>query len=245
VTKENMPESETDDVRLRATEAQMRHALGLDANRPSHTTNNHSLPSTNGSHPQKRRFIRDGEVPVTVIHRNHALDGDAGVNQLDAARQALRSETAAKERVQRSLEEAQSSIHELQTKLAHERLAKDEALASVRRVAAEAQAAAQQTLQSMEAELEAERSARKSAEAARADALARCRKAEEQLREMVTAARSEAASNRSMPATAADTANDPGQPEKPVRRRGRPAKTGEPEADVVEWWVPGWQKKFR
>ena len=38
-------------------------------------------------HPRWRRFIRDGEVPITVIRRDHQPDGDPSIN-LDAARQA-------------------------------------------------------------------------------------------------------------------------------------------------------------
>ena len=29
------------------------------------------------------------------------------------------------------------------------------------------------------------------------------------------------------------------------RRRGRPAKSDHSEAEIVEWWKPGWQKQFR
>jgi hypothetical protein len=30
-----------------------------------------------------------------------------------------------------------------------------------------------------------------------------------------------------------------------ARRRGRPAKVGDQDALVIEWWKPGWQRKFR
>jgi hypothetical protein len=29
------------------------------------------------------------------------------------------------------------------------------------------------------------------------------------------------------------------------RRRGRPAKSGQSEAEIVEWWKPGWQDRIR
>jgi hypothetical protein len=68
-------------------------------------------------------------VPVTVIRRDrHQQDGDPGINRLDTARQAIRSEAMARERAERAVEEAQVTIRHLQTKLAHERLAKNEAL---------------------------------------------------------------------------------------------------------------------
>jgi hypothetical protein len=126
-----MTDSPPHDARLRATETQMRHALGLRASTPPRS-------STSGSQPQRHRFVRDGEVPVTVLRRDHQPDGEHGANQLDAARQAIRSEAAAKERAERLLEEAQATIRDLQTKLGHERLAKDEALETVRRLETEA-----------------------------------------------------------------------------------------------------------
>jgi hypothetical protein len=109
-------------------------------------------------------------VPVTVIRRDHQPDGELGTNQLDAARQAVRSEAAARERAERSLNEAQVAIRDLQTKLAHERLAKDEALETVRRLETDTQAAAY-AQEMTEAELAAERLARRNAEEALAEAL--------------------------------------------------------------------------
>ena len=56
------------------------------------------------------------------------VHGDSGsrLQQLDAARQALRQQTAAREEAERLLAEARNTIHDLETKLGHERLAKDE-----------------------------------------------------------------------------------------------------------------------
>ena len=48
--------------------------------------------------PHRRRFVRDGEVPVTVVHRDH--DDGAGINRIDAARQALREQIAAREQAE-------------------------------------------------------------------------------------------------------------------------------------------------
>jgi hypothetical protein len=69
-------------------------------------------------HPRWRRFVRDGEVPVTVIRRDHQPAGEPGIIRLDTVRQAIRSEAMARERAERSLEEAQVTIRDLQTKLA-------------------------------------------------------------------------------------------------------------------------------
>jgi hypothetical protein len=151
-----MTDFHSDAARLRATETQMRHALGLHGGAPTRST-------TSGSQPQRRRFVRDGEVPVTVLRGVHQPDGENGANQLDAARQAIRSEATAKERAERLLEEAQAMIRDLKTKLGHEHLAKDEALETVRRLETETGVAVQ-ALESAGVELAAERLARCNAE---------------------------------------------------------------------------------
>ena len=164
-----MTDSPQDDARLRATEAQMRNALGLRGNTPSRSMADHPMTSASGSQPPRRRFVRDGEVPVTVIRRDHQPDVEPGTNQLDAARQAIRSEAMARERAERSLEEAQVTIRDLQTKLAHERLAKTEALEAAQRAETDEQAV-QQTLLTVQAELAAERLALRNTEDALAEA---------------------------------------------------------------------------
>ena len=117
-------------------------------------------------------------LPVTVIHRE-----ENGTNQLDAARQTIRSLTATRERAERSLAEAQATIRDLQTKLMHERMSKDEAIS---RVSSENQAT-KRAAQSAQADLAAERAARRQAEAALAEAQVGSRDAERRLRDMVAA----------------------------------------------------------
>jgi hypothetical protein len=63
-----------------------------------------------------------------VIHRDQ---DDTPGNKLDVTRQALREQIEARERTEHLLQEALATIHDLQTKLAHERLARDEALQRV------------------------------------------------------------------------------------------------------------------
>jgi hypothetical protein len=266
-----MTDSPSDDARLRATEAQMRHALGLRGGSSSRS-------SISGSQPQRRRFVRDGEVPVTVIRRDHQPNREHGANQLDAARQAVRSEAAARERAERSLPDAQVSIRDLQTKLAHERLAKDEALEAVQRAETETQAAVQ-AQQTAEAELVAERLARRTAEDALAAALAGRQEAERCIRDAMTARTTYRPSKPSITRRAAvvpvgaasvdvdapdsaselhahemphmiGTAEAPttvedGPRRKQAPRRGRTLKVGNQESKVVEWWKPGWQRKSR
>jgi hypothetical protein len=106
----------------------MRRVLGLHGETPRHPVTDHPTITANGSHPQRRRFVRDGEVPVIVVNRDHRRDDASGANQLDAARQAIRSQAAARDHAERLLVEAQATVRSLQTALAHERLAKDEAI---------------------------------------------------------------------------------------------------------------------
>ena len=154
----------------RETETQMRRALGLNDQR---LTLGHEPPpsaptGTSAAHPQRRRFVRDGDVPVTVVHREH--DHGAGTNKLDAAQQALREQMAARERAEQLLQEARAAIQALETKLAHERIATEEA---VRRSEDERQA--------IQDELTTERAARQQADQERDLAIAAHQKAEERL----------------------------------------------------------------
>jgi hypothetical protein len=265
-----MTDSPQNDARLRATEAQMRHALGLRGSTPSRSTADHPTTSTGGSQPQRRRFVRDGEVPVTVIRRDHQQDTEPGINQLDAARRAVRSEAMARERAERSLEEAQVTIRDLQTKLAHERLAKVEALEAAQR-AATAEQAVQQTLHLVRAELVAEVLALRNAKDALAEAQERRLEAEGRFLAAAEARKPSSRSHGLPDATktrrkAAAVLNSDAQchttgttratvPEPKrktngpammdgrartvqARRRGRPAKAGDQESAIVEWWKP-------
>jgi hypothetical protein len=233
-----MTDSLSDDERLRAAEARMRRALGLN-NTTSQTQAMPppATPTASTSHPQRRRFVRDGEVPVTVIHRDQ---GDAsGANALEAARQGLREQVAAREHAEHLLQEAQATIRDLQTKLAHERLARDEA---VQRVDGERQTA-EQVLQSVREELAAEWDGRQKVEQERDDPIAARQEAEERMRDVL------AAPGRPDPSPASPkrTSDPAGGSDKQmqVRRRGRPAKPDQSEAEFVEWWKPNWRDRIR
>jgi hypothetical protein len=239
-----MTDNVPDDARLRSAEAQMRRALGLRGDAPPAESNHQPATLTSGSLSQRRRFVRDGEVPVTVVRREHHHDGEPGTNQLEAARQAIRSQAAATERAERSLEEAQAVIHDLQTKLGHERIAKVEAIDAVRRLEADRQTI-QQALQTVQAELAAERVARQGAEGRVRKAVADREEAERRLREAEVV---------SSPIERKATVKPPRVAEivmpEPVdggakRGRGRPPKVVDDDSDIVEWWKPGWREKFR
>ena len=216
------------DARLSATELQMRRALGLDRETSSiiHPTN--SPNPSNGPH-QRRQFARDGDVPVTMVHS----DSGSRLQQLDAARQALRQQTAAREEAERLLADARNTIHDLETKLGHERLARDEV---AQRIGAE-RLQIEEALTAVQEELATERAMRVRAERERDEAVVPTQTAEQRLPQR----------------TAVKAALPPPAPlpsDQPPRRRGRPPKVARqdvaPDAsEIVEWWSPGWQEKYR
>ena len=210
-----------------ATETQMRRALGLQSTAapPGDVA---TTPAPAGPRRPARRFVRDGEVAVSVVHR----DAAAGTNRLEATRQALQAQTAGREQAERRLVEAQETIRELQTQLAHARLARDE---SVQRAVAEKRAS-EQALAALRAELltaragprEAERQPRLPARPAEEPSGARAKTGQRvgtgDLLEGVA------------PTRGAETLA-------PARRRGRPRKVNQPQP--VEWWKPGWKERLR
>ena len=130
----------------------MRRALGLGTAPSPRSQPAQSTPAHNGIHRPPRHFAKEGEVPVTLINRVEAT----GTNQLEAARQTIRSLASERDASERSLAEAQAAIQQLRTQLAHERLARDEAAS---RAEAE-RLALEQTLQTVRDELVAERAVR-------------------------------------------------------------------------------------
>jgi hypothetical protein len=147
---------------MRQEEAQMRRTLGLD-HRPTASAPQYSSRLAD-RHQQTRRFVRDGEVPVVLVgRRDQGSDGvtpsgSPPVNRLAIAENALDAEHAARLRTERSLAEAQATVHELQTKIGHADLARDEAVETASHLRAENER--------LKAELIAERQARAEAEQA-------------------------------------------------------------------------------
>ena len=119
--------SDTSNDNLRETETQMRRVLGLNHQpTPGHEPPPRTSTGVGAAHPHRRRFVRDGDVPVTVVHREH--DQGAGTNKLDAAQEALHEQMAARGQTEQLLQEARATIRALETKLAHERIAREEAI---------------------------------------------------------------------------------------------------------------------
>lgn len=128
-------------------EAQMRRALGLDGSaprpraEPERTDPVHRPPERFGFGGHRRRFVQDGEIPVTVVRREGgpetgpARPGLAAPtsSRLQRVEAQLAAETAARVQIERALVEAQSHVRDLQTKLGHAELAKNEAIQAARR----------------------------------------------------------------------------------------------------------------
>lgn len=88
----------------------------------------------------RHRFVQDGAVPVTSINRHRPDEAD-GLSASHAALEAtLQDERIARAKAERSLQEALTTVHDLQTKLGHAKLAHREALAMAQAGRAEADA---------------------------------------------------------------------------------------------------------
>ena len=130
-------------------ESQMRKALGLlgesQRNRPDPERTDQSARMgdrfNGGLH--RRRFVQDGDIPVTVLRRDQGYEAPAhrGVaapqvptsSRLQRTEAALAAETAAREKAERALAETQAVARDLQTKIGHAELAKNEAVDTLRR----------------------------------------------------------------------------------------------------------------
>ena len=165
----------------------MRRALGLDGEQirsrpPQERADTPQRPVDRFSTPgHKRRFVHDGEVPVTLVHglvssrREHA-DGNGTrpspnaqpTNRLEVAEAALAAEIATRERAERSLAEAQAAVHDLRTKLGHADLARQEAVEALRRER-EASDVLRASLQEAQDQVTTARRAQEAAERALAD----------------------------------------------------------------------------
>src|SRR5579871_512054 len=127
-------------------EARMRQALGL-RNGPAGSP----VPQRREAEQRGRRFVKDGEVPVVVVHssrdpgrdqgRDQGGEGAAPVNRMAAAETLARAERTAREQAERALSEAQATIQHLRTQLVHAEMAHREALAAEQRARESAEAA--------------------------------------------------------------------------------------------------------
>ena len=237
---------ELDDASLETAEARMRRALGdlenqgsgrgHDATRPrpdNRPTDRHS-----GERP-RARFVQDGDVPVTVLNRTrpHEAEGaNGGSNRLSVAEAALASERTMRLRAERAVAEAQAAVHDLQTKLGHAELARQELAGRV---------------EADKAVFEAERAALQAREATLAEELAAERATRQRLELAPKPAKRPV---RAAPvAEATETGDEPVSAQievtqaapKRVRQPGRPRSVGgkKVEPKPVKWWLTTPKKK--
>jgi hypothetical protein len=130
-------------------ESQMRKALGLlgegQRHRPEAERSEpmHRMGDRFNGGLHRRRFVQDGDIPVTVLRRDqsHELPAHRGApaatpptsSRLQRTEAALAAETAAREKAERTLADVQALAHDLQTKIGHAELAKTEAVDALRR----------------------------------------------------------------------------------------------------------------
>ncbi len=150
-------------------ESAMRRALGLLGDAPRHRseTDHAETPQRTsdrfGGGLHRRRFVQDGDVPVTVLRREPGHDVSQHrvaptappaptSSRLQRAEAALAAETAARVQAERALSETQAALRDLQTKIGHADLAKTEAIEALRRER-ESHASLREELSAAKAEL--------------------------------------------------------------------------------------------
>ncbi len=268
-TADNNPISEV--------EAQMRRALGLFGGMRQRTDNDRgeqqnrpmdrfgSQGGNQGLH--RRRFVQDGEIPVTVVRRDTVADAaNPQSSRLQRAEAALATETAARDRAERQLHDVQAQVAALQTKIGHAELARVEATDLVRRereANAQFRAAsegAEEQVQSMQEQRDAAEQAKRYAQAALAEERTIRKTAERALREMTERAEEAETALRALQrdgasdSRAVDSRAVPVLPQavarfgdgKPPIRRGRPPGSkaapkatlvASADAEPVKWWL--------
>jgi hypothetical protein len=233
-------------------EARVRRAWGLDGEAPRLRLPDRAEPQpsprpmerfTPGVH--KRRFVQDGEVPVMVVHgltggrREHAEPGSprpataAPLNRLEVAETALATEIASRDRAEKALADANATIQQLQTKLGHAELARQDAVAALQRerdTVAELRAALA-AAQDLAADAEAAQAMAEEALAIAVDRPARVDPAPVN----PEPARPEPARRGRKPKLHAGPGRPPGKAAKPqaVAPEGAPAREPKP----VRWWL--------
>ncbi len=250
-------------------ESQMRKALGLLGDAPRHRVESDRSEPPNrsgggvgafGGGLHRRRFVQDGDVPVTVLRRDVAHDPAAHraapaspvptSNRLQRAEAALAAETAMRERSERALSDLQAIVRDLQTKIGHAELARNEALDAVRRER-EASAQARAAFEALKTELESVRDeleqARKTCEDNEhaLEEERRARKAAEKAQKIAESAREEA--ERLVRALSEVEATVvPAKPVKQTRNSGKAtgdlfavetSRRGAVEPEPVKWWL--------
>ena len=230
----------------------MRRALGLTGDRavrnsPPPTERPQAGPpgrATGRSSADKprHRFVQDGTVPVTILNRHRPDEAEGSPASRTAIEAALRDERAARDRAERSLQEALATVRDLQTKLGHAELAHREALAAAQASRAELdalRAERQERKLRWTEDLATERTTRLAAEAALAEAT-RAREPAKRTRVSAPAAQPALDLQDASPAPRAKA------PAKAAAKRTRKA-AAEPrqrEPQPVKWWLKSARKHW-
>ncbi len=255
--------------RIDEAESQMRKALGLLGDAPRHRAepDRSDAPARSGGSAgafggglHRRRFVQDGDVPVTVLRRDTPHDPVAhratpasaapASNRLQRAEAALAAETLMREKAERALSDSQNAVRDLRTKIGHAELARSEALDALRRER-EAAAQARIAFEALKAELDSVRDdleqVRKSLEESEhaLEDERRARKAAEKAQKAAESARDE--SERLVRALSEVEASEPPpKPSRPARNPGKatgdlfaaePPRRGATEPEPVKWWL--------
>ena len=150
-----------DGPELQSAVARARRAFGLASphagpmRKPLPQADRPAATARPGDDRQRRRFVRDGEVPVTYVVGSTSSQAAPG-SRLAAAEAALGEERQARHRAERGLAEAQTALRDVQTQLGHSTIARAEAEEALRTARAE--------LEVTKAKLATEREARATAE---------------------------------------------------------------------------------
>ncbi len=181
-------------------------------------------------------------MPVTILNRHRSDEADGAPAGRVAMEAVLRDERAARDRAERSLQEALATVRDLQTKLGHAELAHREASATAQAARAEVDALRaehqEQALRWME-DLAAERAARDASEAALTEAT-RAREPAKRTRVSAPAAQPALDLQDASPAPVAKA------PAKAAVRRTRKAalEPGQHEPEPVKWWLRSVRRRW-
>ena len=190
---------------------------------------------------------------MTVVRRDTPDPAHAGAggptptsSRLQRVEAALAAETAGREKAERALHEAQAAVQALQTKMGHNDLAKNEALAASKRYADEIVGLREELAASAENLREIEARAREAEEelSALRGELAeerRARKLAERLLRETTEDKTLVAVHEDAPVLQPRADHGHDKVERLPARRGRPqtvqAAQPEDEAEPVKWWL--------
>jgi hypothetical protein len=254
-------------------ESQMRKALGLLGESSRHRPDAERMDPPNrmgdrfGGGLHRRRFVQDGDIPVTVLrrdqgfeapnHRGTALPTAPTTSRLQRVEAALSAETAAREKAERALAETQSVVRDLQTKIGHAELARNEAIEallgqreSLTQLRAEHEVREERLLEALgqarvaehdahicQEQLADERLARKTAEKALRIAEA-ARETAEQLVKTLSEEMPTPVQTRVAPTTRRSrVVVEPEVVAVTAARRGRPVEAVATEPEPVKWWL--------